>query len=265
MAHSQTTYCIPINVDYGYCPIPNFTEQGKHRATADPVIITFKGDYYLFSTNQWGYWWSHDMLKWNFIARKFLTPPYDKTVYDELCAPAAWVIGDTMYLIGSTYQSDWPIWKSQNPKANEWEKAIDHFTPGGWDPAYHYDDDGRLYLYHGSSNVFPTWGMEIDPKTFQPLGPRIDLLKLHPEEHGWERFGEAMDNTFLPPFIEGSWMTKHNGKYYLQYGAPGTEFSGYGDGVYVSDQPLGPFTYQPHNPFSYKLGGFARGAGHGAT
>jgi len=60
-------------------------------------------------------------------------------------------------------------------------------------------------------------------------------------------------------------MTKHNGKYYLQYGAPGTEFSGYGDGVYVSDKPLGPFTYQAHNPLSYKPGGFARGAGHGAT
>jgi hypothetical protein len=83
--------------------------------------------------------------------------------------------------------------------------------------------------------------------------------------HGWERFGEHQDNTFLKPFMEGAWMNKHNGKYYLQYGAPGTEFSGYGDGVYVSDSPLGPFTYQKHNPFSYKPGGFARGAGHGAT
>ena len=54
----QKTYCNPINIDYGYCPIPNFTEWGKHRATADPVIVTYKGDYYLFSTNQWGYWWS---------------------------------------------------------------------------------------------------------------------------------------------------------------------------------------------------------------
>ena len=83
--------------------------------------------------------------------------------------------------------------------------------------------------------------------------------------HGWERFGEANDNTFLRPFIEGAWMTKYRGKYYLQYAAPGTEFSGYGDGVYVGDKPLGPFTYQAHNPVSYKPGGFARGAGHGGT
>ncbi|HEX6181664.1 MAG TPA: discoidin domain-containing protein, partial [Chitinophagaceae bacterium] len=40
---------------------------------------------------------------------------------------------------------------------------------------------------------------------------------------------------------------------------------GYGDGVSVGDHPLGPFTNQPHNPFSYKPGGYARGAGHGNT
>jgi len=59
-------------------------------------------------------------------------------------------------------------------------------------------------------------------------------------------------------------MTKHNGRYYLQYGAPGTEFSGYADGVVVGDNPLGPFKPQSM-PFSYKPGGFARGAGHGST
>ncbi|HTH31341.1 MAG TPA: hypothetical protein VL946_08310, partial [Lacibacter sp.] len=47
----QKTYCNPINIDYGYTPIPNFSEWGRHRATADPVIVTYKGDYYLFSTN----------------------------------------------------------------------------------------------------------------------------------------------------------------------------------------------------------------------
>ena len=60
-------------------------------------------------------------------------------------------------------------------------------------------------------------------------------------------------------------MNKYNGKYYLQYAAPGTEFSGYGDGVYIGETPMGPFKYQSHNPFSYKPGGLARGAGHGAT
>lgn len=259
----QKTYCNPINIDYGYCPIPNFSEQGKHRATADPVITVFKGNYYLFSTNQWGYWWSPDMVQWNFVARKFLKPWHK--VYDELCAPATLVLGDTLLVIGSTYAKNFPIWMSTNPQKDEWKEAVDSFQVGAWDPAFFLDDDQRLYIYFGSSNTFPTYGQELDRKTLQPIGERKELLRLNDSIHGWERFGEYHDNTFLKPFIEGSWMNKHGGKYYLQYGAPGTEFSGYGDGVYVSDHPMGPFTYQSHNPFSYKPGGFVNGAGHGAT
>ncbi|MBC8065817.1 MAG: family 43 glycosylhydrolase [Chlorobia bacterium] len=257
------TFCNPINIDYGYCPIPNFVEQGKHRATADPVIVLFKGTYYLFSTNQWGYWWSEDMSDWNFVPRKFLKPWHK--VYDELCAPAVWVMDDALYVIGSTHSKTFPIWKSTNPKVDDWKEAVPEFQGAAWDPAFFLDDDGKLYLYYGSSNLYPIYGWEVDRKTLQPIGERQELIGLRDDLNGWERFGEANDNTFLRPFMEGAWVTKHDGKYYLQYGAPGTEFSGYGDGVYTSDKPLGPWTYQPHNPFSYKPGGFARGAGHGAT
>jgi len=258
----QKTYCNPINLDYGYCPIPNFTESGKHRATADPVIVTYKGDYYLFSTNQWGYWWSPDLNNWTFVSKTFLKP-YHK-VYDDLCAPAVWVQNDTMFVFGSTYSTNFPIWMSTNPKANEWNEAVDSFAIGGWDPDFFLDDNGKLYEYNGSSNSYPLYGIEINRKTFDPIGARKELLLLNPEKFGWQRFGEYSDNTFLNPFIEGAWMTKHNGKYYLQYGAPGTEISGYADGVAVSDKPLDGFVHQPM-PFSYKPGGFARGAGHGST
>lgn len=256
------TYCNPINIDYGYTPIPNFSEWGRHRATADPVIVNYKGDYYLFSTNQWGYWWSSDLSNWHFIARKFLKPWHK--VYDELCAPAIGVMGDTMLVFGSTYSKNFPIWMSTDPKANQWKEAVDSFEIGGWDPDFFLDDDGRLYMYNGSSNRYPLYGIELNRKTLQPIGTRKEMYLLEDWRYGWQRFGEYSDNTFLDPFIEGAWMTKHNGKYYLQYGAPGTEFSGYADGVIVGDHPLGPFTPQP-DPFSYKPGGFARGAGHGST
>ncbi|GJM31575.1 MAG: endo-1,4-beta-xylanase [Saprospiraceae bacterium] len=260
----QKTYCNPINIDYGYTPIPSFAEQGKHRATADPVIVNFKNKYFLFSTNQWGYWWSDDMYHWNFVERKFLLPIHD--VYDELCAPAAFVMKDELYVIGSTHGPAFPIWKSANPTENDWEIAVDSLKVGAWDPGFLYDEEqDKLYLYWGSSNEFPLFGTEINTETLQSDGYVKPLLSLHPEDHGWERFGEYNDNTFLQPFMEGAWMTKHNGKYYLQYGAPGTEFSGYADGVYVSDDPLDRFKYQKHNPFAYKPGGYARGAGHGAT
>lgn len=263
-AHAQQkTYCNPINIDYGYSPIPNFSEWGRHRATADPVIVTYKGDYYLFSTNQWGYWYSSDMLNWKFISKKFLRP-WNKA-YDELCAPAVGIIGDTMIVFGSTYTSKFTIWMSTNPKANDWKPLVDSFELGGWDPSFFTDEkDGRLYMYNGSSNKFPMYGIELNRKTFQPIGTRKEMYLLEPWRYGWQRFGEHMDNTFLDPFIEGSHMTQHNGKYYLQYGAPGTEFSGYADGLIVGDDPLGPFETQS-DPLSIKLGGFVRGAGHGAT
>lgn len=258
----KKTYCNPVNLDYGYTPIPNFTTWGKHRATADPVIVNYKGDYYLFSTNQWGYWWSNDLLQWNFVSKRFLRP-WNKS-YDELCAPAVGIIGDTMIVFGSTYTSNFTLWMSTNPKANEWKPLVDSFEIGGWDPAFFTDDDGKLYMYNGSSNRYPLYGIELDRKTFQPIGTRKEMYLLEDWRYGWQRFGEYMDNTFLDPFIEGAEVVKHKGKYYLQFGAPGTEFSHYSDGVAVSEHPLGPFTPQS-DPMSYKPGGFIRGAGHGAT
>lgn len=260
----QQTYCNPINIDYGYTPIPNLAEQGKHRATADPVIVNFRGTYYLFSTNQWGYWWSENMLHWNFVPRRFLLPHHN--TYDELCAPAAFVMKDELYVVGSTHGPSFPIWKSKNPKKDEWEIAVDSLKVGAWDPGFLYDEEkDKLYLYWGSSNEYPLLGTEINTKTMQSDGYVKPLISLHPEDHGWERFGEYNDNSFLQPFMEGAWVTKYKDKYYLQYGAPATEFSGYADGVFVSKDPLDLFVYQSHNPFSYKPGGFARGAGHGAT
>ena len=259
----QKTYCNPINIDYGYTPFERFAENGKHRATADPVIVNFQDKLFLFSTNQEGYWYSDDMLNWKFVYRKFLLD--DKYKHD-LNAPAVWAMKDTLYVYGSTWELDFPIWKSTNPTVDDWEIAVDTLNVGAWDPAFHYDEeDHKLYLYWGSSNEYPLLGTEIRMDNLQTTGITRPIMKLHPEEHGWERFGEYNDNVFLPPFTEGAWMTKHNGKYYFQYGAPGTEFSGYADGVMVSENPLEGFRYQSHNPFSYKPGGYARGAGHGAT
>lgn len=262
----QKTFCNPTNIDYGYTPYESFTAWGRHRATADPVIVNYKGDFYLFSTNQWGYWHSPNLLNWTFHERRFLRP-WNHETKDDLCAPGVGILGDTMVVFGSTYTRDFTLWGSTNPKANEWFVLVDSFEIGGWDPAFFTDDDGRFYMYNGSSNRYPMYGVELDRKTFRPIGARMPMYLLEDWRYGWQRFGEYMDNTFLDPFAEGAWMTKHNGKYYFQYGAPGTEFSGYSDGVVVSDGPLfdGRRIFPQSDPLSAKMGGFNRGAGHGAT
>src|SRR5664280_2147711 len=97
------------------------------------------------------------------------------------------------------------------------------------------------------------------------------MVRANYAQHGWERRGEenlgAMTGAIFQegPWLEGSWMTKHAGTYYLQYAAPGTEFRTYADGVYTSRSPRGPFTYSQYSPFSHKPTGFITGAGHSAT
>jgi len=278
------TYCNPINIDYTFEYFNNNSKGNCFRSTADPLIVPFKGEYYLFCSNQSGFYWSKDLSEWHFVYSGFQRLPDE----DDQCAPAAIAMGDTLFYMGSTYQS-LPVWYSTNPKSGRWMHLVDSTKLPAWDPALFQDDDGKLYLYYGSSGTLPVKGVEIDPKTFSPIGNEQDykeiysaidvmvkqkavgsikeLVGLDPAVHGWERFGMNNDDPAAPwgNFIEGAWMTKHQGKYYLQYGAPGTEFKVYADGVWVSNSALGPFAYQKHNPFSYKPGGFIMGSGHGGT
>jgi xylan 1,4-beta-xylosidase len=276
------TYCNPINIDYTFEYFNNNSRESSFRSTADPVIVPFRGEYYLFSTNQSGFYWSKDLGEWNFVYSGFQRRPNQ----DDQCAPAAVAIGDTLFYMGSTYES-LPVWFSTNPKSGRWQHLVDSTRLPAWDPDLFYDDDGKLYLYYGSSGTLPVKGVELQRNSFLPKGDQSlykevytatgilekqkavgeirELVGLKPEIHGWERFGMNNNDPVAPwgHFIEGPWMNKHNGKYYLQYGAPGTEFKVYADGVWVSDKPLGPFKYQEHNPFAYKPGGFIMGCGHG--
>ncbi len=257
-----TTYCNPLNISYNYEPWNNNTRQGgSFRSSADPMALTYQGQYLLFSTNQGGFHRSANLSDWDFVTASFQRHPAD----DDECAPAAWVVGDTLFYTGSTYEG-LPIWYTTNPYAGRWRRAVERNTLPTWDPHVFLDDDGNLYEYYGSSNEYPIKGVQISRQDFTPISRIHDLVLLHPDRHGWERFGMNNDDEVtLKPFTEGAFMTKHNGRYYLQYGAPGTEFKTYADGVYVADHPLGPFTYQRHNPMSYKPGGFVQGVGHGGT
>ena len=258
-----TTYCNPMNLNYDF-ELHRRDERLNHRSTADPVCFMYKGKYFLFSTNQEGYWWSdNDMATWNFVEHNFK----QNSSADDVCAPGAWPTKEGLILLPCFTERDtMPLYLSTDPVKGKWTEAVKEFSIQAWDPSFFEDDDGKLYLYWGSSNLYPLYGVELDPKNgYKAIGKRVELMKLDQKKHGWEQFGENNQNGTMDPFVEGAWMNKFNGRYYLQYGAPGSEWNVYGDGVYTSDKPLGPFKYQEHNPFSWKPTGFARGAGHGAT
>lgn len=258
----QRTYCNPIDINYRY-NWEQINEKISYRSGADPVIINHKGEYFLFVTISGGYWHSKDLIDW-----KYIEP--NKWPMEDICAPAAFSVRDTLYLFQSTFEQR-PIFFSTEPEKgklkffNRWLPKLPNKV-GPWDPAiFHDDDTDRWFMYWGSSNVYPIYGCELDhANKLTYKGKYKELIKLHPDKHGWERFGPNHSSK-IKPFIEGAWMTKYNGKYYLQYAAPGTEYNVYANGTYIGKDPLGPFEYAPNNPISYKPGGFLTGTGHGNT
>ncbi len=275
------TYANPVDIEYKY-NWEGLNHGVSYRSGADPAVVTHRGEYYLFATVSGGYWNSKDLIHWRFV-----TP--SRWPFDDIVAPAAISVGDTLLLMQSA-TAPRPILYSIEPTAGRLEfynrmlpplpfavregseragqlVHADSIQPGPWDPALFRDDDGRWFLYWGSSNVYPIYGIELDParRLAYKAGERpAKLLALHPEVHGWERFGADHRDT-IRPYVEGAWMTKHGGRYYLQYAAPGTEHNVYANGTYVGMSPLGPFTYAEYNPVAYKPGGFVVGAGHGST
>lgn len=257
------TYCNPMDINYQY----NFEQKDlgiSYRSGADPVIVNHNGEYYLFVTISGGWWHSKDLLHWNYVKP-------DKWPVEDMCAPAALSYNDTLLLFQSTFAQR-PIYFMTDPTSGH----LDYLNPplpllpdsigGPWDPCIFYDKEiNKWYMYWGSSNIYPIFGDELDKNNgLVYKNAAKELIYLHPELNGWERFGYDHRDT-IKPFVEGAWMTKFNKKYYLMYGAPGTEYNVYANGVYVSEQPLGPFEYAPNNPVSYKPGGFVTGAGHGNT
>lgn len=288
--------CNPVNINYRYQFNMDPRLHGRMqicREAADPSMILFHGRYYIFASMTLGVWVSDDLSHWENHRLPKELPLYDY-------APDVRVMGDWVYFCASRREENCDRYRTKDILNGPYEKIEGSFP--FWDPNLFIDDDGRVYFYWGCSNITPIWGVELDPQTMQPISEKRVLVEGHPFEVGYERVGE--DNSQLPaseaeidaayaafhkrqgisedqvpeqvkplirgmfsrkPYIEGAWMDKQNGRYYLQYACPGTQYNTYSDGVYVSSSPLGPFTLAGNNPYSYKPGGFLPGAGHGST
>ena len=244
---ATTNFCNPLNLSYRFQH-----DLPSRREAADPSLILYKGKYYLFASKSGGYWVSDNLLNWTFITTTDLPL--------EDYAPTALVMNDAVYFMAL----DRRIYKSADPMSGRWQIAKDSLDIYAGDPCLFQDDDERLYLYHGLTNSKPIRGIELDKKTFNPIGEEKNLLNTNPKLYGWERTGNYNTET-KRPFLEGAWMTKHEGLYYLQYASPGTQYKSYSDGLYIGESPLGPFKITDNNPFSYKPEGFICSAGHSST
>ena len=255
--HGAKTFCNPLNLDYTY-QITESDQDISYRSGADPAAVKFRGGYYLFVTRSMGYWYSKDMDAWTFIRPQ-------RWYFQGSNAPAAQNWQDKELYVTGDPSGSMSLLYTDDPKKGDWQ-AVPAILNGLEDPDFYMDDDGSAYMFWGSSNVYPIKGEGLDPKhRFLPMDQPVPLFHLDEARHGWERFGENHDDPKLGGYMEGAWLTKHAGTYYMQYAAPGTEWPTYGDGVYTAKSPLGPYTYASNSPMSYKPGGFINGAGHGST
>jgi xylan 1,4-beta-xylosidase len=244
------TYCNPLT-------LPGVLRAGE------PIVLIYKEDYYLFITGYRGYWVSPNMRDWSYID----APNFPGGV------PGVATDGKILYACGMNSKS---LFSSTDPKGGVWTKAATLDSDRYGDADIFIDDDGRIYMYYGWSQLLPIQVVELDPKNgFKEKGKPAVCFFGDPENHGFERrrsedviFPFFNHRPYFPeeiPWIEGPWMIKHNGKYYLQYAAIGLEFLSYSHGIYVSDSPMGPFKYSEHSPLTFKTTGFAPGGGHGST
>lgn len=253
-AQTPGTFCNPLDVVVG-----------NERAVrgGEPVVIIFQDDYYLFVSHRKGYWYSPDFQNWTYVD----APNYPGGVVS--------VVEMDGQLIGCSMNNK-NVYRCLDAKKGTWEKCGELSSDRYGDANMFVDDDGRLYMYFGWSQIMPFQVVELDKTTFKEKGEPKQLFWSDIKNHGFEvRKPEDVIYSIFNgrreygpeelPWIEGPYMIKHNGKYYLQYAAIGLEFISYSHGVYVSDSPMGPFKYSEHNPLTFKTSGFQVGAGHGST
>lgn len=241
------TFCNPLDLPYRYSWI------GNGREAADPFVIIFKDKYYLFFSNAVGYFVSDDLAWW-----KYIKVDLEKYPIFGLYAPGACVVEDTLYLVffGAA------IISSKNPDDPDSWKEVNF--PYKWaDPAMLYED-GYVYMYSGCSPDDSLYVCKLDPNNNMNIveGP-IAILDQDKKNYGFMRKGQNNELYNEDCWLEGAWVHKYNGKFYMTFAVPGTEYWTYCDGCCVADNPMGPFTICDNSPIAFKSTGFVRGAGHG--
>jgi xylan 1,4-beta-xylosidase len=124
-------------------------------------------------------------------------------------------------------------------------------------------EKGKPYLYYPGRGVSGIYVVQLDPNDLSKFAGPVKHLFGFNNEHLWERYGEMNEYADVA-WIEGPWLQKHNGIYYLQYSASGTQWKTYAEGYYTSKSPMGPFTYAPKNPLLRKIDGLVTGTAHGS-
>ncbi len=254
-------YCNPL-------PLETSSKDGSPAGVGlGDVTVVREGDsYYLFGTGG-GAWVSKDFVNWKYQAAEVRGGRLP-------VAPHVVKYNGAFYMSGN----DAPLYKAPNilgpyevlgqwkdEKGQPWKVTYEGTTANGaFDVDIFVDDDNKPYMYFPGRSMAGIYVAPLDPKDLTRLAAAPKHLFGFNPAHVWERWGEYNEYT-AAAWIEGPWMFKRNGAYYLEYSASGTQWLSYASGIYSSKSPLGPFTYSPRNPFLRKTTGIVTGPGHGCV
>jgi xylan 1,4-beta-xylosidase len=237
-----------------YCnPLP-IVNGGGAAASGDVSVIRENGRYYMYFTGG-GAWVSDDLLNWTF-----------QRVANVPVAPDVAKFGGAFYMSGN----DVPLAKGDSPlgpftRLGNWKNTPG--VEGGWNEPFDMhifvDDDNTPYLYYPGRGVSGIFVVPLDPADLTRFAAAPKHLFGFNPDHTWERYGEMNEYPGVS-WIEGPWMIKHDGTYYLQYSASGTQWKTYAEGYYTAKSPTGPFTYAPNNPLLRRTEGLVTGTAHGS-
>ncbi len=236
-----------------YCnPLPMVS--GGASASGDVTVIRENSKYYMYCTGG-GAWISDDLLNWTF-----------QRVANVPVAPDVKKYNGAFYMCGN----DGPLFKADNPlgpftSIGDWKNTPG--VAGGWNGPFDLDifvdDDNKPYLYYPGRGVSGIYVVPLDPNDLTKFaGPPKHLFAFN-SDHVWERYGEMNEYPDVA-WIEGPWLQKRNGTYYLEYSASGTQWKTYAEGYYTAKSPMGPFTYAPNNPLLRRTEGLVTGTAHGS-
>ena len=254
-------YCNPL-------PLETSSRDGSPQGVGlGDVTVVREGDsYYLFGTGG-GAWVSRDFVNWKYQAVEVRGGRLP-------VAPHVVKYNGAFYMSGN----DAPLYKApnilgpyevlgpwKNEKGEPWTITFNGRTANGaFDVDMFVDDDNKPYMYFPGRSTAGIYVAPLDPKDLTRLAAAPKHLFAFDPSHVWERWGERNEYTGVA-WIEGPWVFKRNGTYYMEYSASGTQWMSYASGFYSAKSPLGPFTYSPRNPFLRKTTGIVTGPGHGSV
>ncbi len=228
----------------------------QYRELADPTGLWFEGKWYLYPSCDMAWVSADEGRTWEHHPLNVRDIGYAPTVVHHGGRFLLLASDSQVYAGPSPLGPFAPLGKLQMPAVAG--------LPGQTDPMLFSDDDGRLFYYWGCTPHSGIWGVELDAENpTRVLGTPKELIPFKPDVFPWERVG-ANNQSPDTGWMEGAWMVKRNGRYYLTYSSGGTQYRTYAMGAYTSDSPLGPFTPQQHNPIFRTTEGLITGTGHGS-